>query len=90
MLQTRLDSPLLTMTRPTLGTGGFSRVRRTEMAAEGRWHCTSGEYRAGHNRDMTDTGNRARKTSGTQGKLDPIILLERTQIPLEAREGTKR
>ena len=23
--------------------------------------------RAGHNRDMTDTGNRARKTSGTQG-----------------------
>ena len=67
MLQTLLDSPLLTMTRPTLGTRGFSRVRRTEMAAEGRWHCTSGEYRAGHNRDMTDTGNRARKTSGTQG-----------------------
>ena len=26
-------------------------------------------FRAGHNRDMTDTGNRARKTSGTQGKL---------------------
>ena len=24
-------------------------------------------FRAGHNRDMTDTGNRARKTSGTQG-----------------------
>ena len=26
-------------------------------------------FRAGHNRDMTDTGNRARKTSGTQGTL---------------------
>ena len=25
-------------------------------------------FRAGHNGDMTDTGNRARKTSGTQGK----------------------
>ena len=53
-----------------------------EMAAEGRWHCTSGEaainevFRAGHYRNMTDTGNRARKTSGTQGKEDPASVPE--------------
>ena len=43
----------------TLGTRGFSRVRR-EFSVFGR-------RRAGHYKDLTETGNRARKVSGTQG-----------------------
>ena len=35
----------------------FSRCSDTDTSSEA----------AGHNRDITDTGNRARKTSGTQG-----------------------
>ena len=51
----------------TLGTRGFSRVRReSSVLAEGRSH----ERRsAGHHKDLTETGNRARKVSGTQGIL---------------------
>ena len=45
----------------TLGTRGFSRVRR-EFSVFGR-------RRAGHYKDLTETGNRARKVSGTQGTL---------------------
>ena len=37
----------------TLGTRGFSRVRRD---------------RAGHYKDLTENGNRARKVSATQGR----------------------
>ena len=63
----------------TLGTRGFSRVRRKfSVLAEGR-HIfgrrpkpRAGEaarktFRAGHYKDLTETGNRARKVSGTQG-----------------------
>jgi len=49
----------------TLGTRGFSRVRREfSVLAEGRSH----ERRsAGHYKDVTETGNREKKVSGTQG-----------------------
>ena len=40
----------------TLGTRGFSRVRREFSVL-------------GHYKDLTETGNRARKVSGTQGRL---------------------
>ena len=47
----------------TLGTRGFSRVRREfSVLAEGR-------SRAGYYEDLTETGNRARKVSGTQGSM---------------------
>ena len=36
-------------------------------------------FRAGHNRDMTDTGNRARKTSGTQGIVVLVHFSNRSQ-----------
>ena len=57
----------------TLGTRGFSRVRREfSVLAEGR-HIFGrrpkprAAFRAGHYKDLTETGNRARKVSGTQG-----------------------
>ena len=58
----------------TLGTRGFSRVRREfSVLAEGR-HVFGRRpkprekaFRAGHYEDLTETGNRARKVSGTQG-----------------------
>ena len=42
------------------GGGGGFRARRTEMAAESRWQCTSGEA--------------ARKTSGTERFNSPCSL----------------
>ena len=71
----------------TLGTRGFSRVRREFLVlAEGRSH----ERRsAGHYKDLAETGNRARKVSGTQGNkprdfenrpLGLSCLSERTDI----------
>ena len=49
---------LTTIQVPFLGTRGFSRVRRKfSVLAEGR----------SHERRSTETGNRARKVSGTQG-----------------------
>ena len=64
----------------TLGTRGFSSVRREfSVLAEGR-HIFGRRpkpraakprekpaFRAGHYKDLTETGNRARKVSGTQG-----------------------
>ena len=53
----------------TLGTRGFSRVRREfSVLAEGR-HIFGRrpKPRAGHDKDLTETGNRARKVSGAQG-----------------------
>ena len=48
----------LTIQVPLLGTRGFSRVRgKFSVLAEGR----------SHERRSTETGNRARKVSGTQG-----------------------
>ena len=61
----------------TLGTRGFSRVRREfSVLAEGR-HIfgrrpkprAAKRRSAGHHKDLTETGNRARKVSGTQGIL---------------------
>ena len=50
----------------TLGTRGFSRVRREfSVLAEGR-HI--------HYKDLTETGNRTRKVSGTQGKHSQTLL----------------
>ena len=66
----------------TLGTRGFPRVRREfSVLAEGR-HIFGRRpkpraakprekqaFRAGHYKDLTETGNRARKVSGTQGSI---------------------
>ena len=53
-----------------LGTRGFSRVRREfSVLAEGR-HIFGRRPKlpaASHYKDLTETGNRARKVSGTQG-----------------------
>ena len=61
----------------TLGTRGFSRVQREfSVLAEGRHifgrrpnsrAAKPREKRVGHYKDLTETGNRARKVSGTQG-----------------------
>jgi len=57
----------------TLGTRCFSRVRwKFSVLAEGR-HIFGRRpkpraFRAGHYKDLTENGNRARKVSGTQGK----------------------
>ena len=64
----------------TLGTRGFSRVRwEFSVLAEGghifgrrpkpRAAKPREKLRAGHYKDLTETGNRARKVSGTQGRL---------------------
>ncbi len=51
--------------RTFLGRGGllFGGRRPSPRVAKSREKT----FRAGHNRDMTDTGNHGRKTSGTQG-----------------------
>ena len=49
----------------TLGTRGFSRVRREFSLAVGRSH---------ERRSLTETGNRARKVSGTQGTRWPAYF----------------
>ena len=50
----------------TLGARGFSRVRRKfSVLAEGRSRGKT--FRAVHYKELTETGNRARKVSGTQG-----------------------
>ena len=55
---------------PTLGTRGFSRVRWEFLVlAEGRSRRKT--FRTGHYKDLTETGNRARKVSGTQGICIP-------------------
>ena len=56
--------------RFTLGTRGFSRVRREfSVLAKGRhiFGCRPKPRAAGHYKDLTETGNRARQVSGTQG-----------------------
>ena len=50
----------------TLGTRGFPCMRR-EFSAIGGSHKRRS---AGHYKDLTETGNRARKASGTQGTLE--------------------
>ena len=52
-------------------------VTEVFLACGGNFRCwpkaeaTSGEaFRAGHYKDLTETGNRARKVSGTQGRSD--------------------
>ena len=54
----------------TLGTRGFSRVRREfSVLAEGQHIFGVGRShgRRDHEKNLTETGNRARKVSGTQG-----------------------
>ena len=54
----------------TLGTRGFSRaLREFSVMAEGRSHKRRSweKKRVGHYKDLTQTGNRARKVPGTQG-----------------------
>ena len=48
------------MRTSTLGTRGFYRVR---------WEFSAEAASAGHYKDLTETGNRARKVSGTQGSV---------------------
>ena len=61
------------------GTRGFSRVwRQFSVLAEG-WHIFGRRpkprgFRAGHHKDLTETGNRARKVSGTQAIFTPVIV----------------
>ena len=49
------------------------------LACGGNFPCwpkaeaTSGEAARGHYKDLTETGNRARKVSGTQGTLSLVI-----------------
>ena len=52
------------------------------MLAEGRSH----ERRAGHYKDFTETGNRARKVSGTQG----ITAARQRQDPFSGPRRTQR
>ena len=54
----------------TLGTSrGFSRVRwESPVLAKGR-HIFGAFFRAGHYKDLTETGKRAGKVSGTQGTI---------------------
>ena len=46
---------------PTLGTRSFSHTKATSGEAARK------AFRAGHYKDLAETGNRARKVSGTQG-----------------------
>ena len=39
------------------------------LACGGNFRCWPKAFRAGHCKDLTETGNRARKVSGTQGRL---------------------
>ena len=62
----------------TLGTRGFSRVRREfSVLAEGR-HIFSRrpKPRAGHDKDLTETGSRARKVSGAQGDFMSVPIVK--------------
>ena len=67
---------------PTLGTRGFSRVRR-EFSVFGRRPKPRAAkprekaFRAGHYKDLTETGNRARNVSGTQGTLFQTLFTYR-------------
>ena len=57
----------------TLATRGFSRVRREfSVSAFGRTPKPREKraFRAGHYKDLTETRNRARKVSGSQGTAD--------------------
>ena len=64
----------------TLGTRGFSRVRSEfSVLAEGR-HI----FGAGHYKDLTETGNRARKFSGTQGMLSSFRPIKKAQARCNA------
>ena len=73
----------------TLGTRGFSRMQREfSVLAEGRHifgrrpnsrAAKPREKRVGHYKDLTETGNRARKVSGTQGKC---LHFERKKITI--------
>ena len=83
----------------TLGTRGFSRVRREfSVLAEGR-HIFGRRpkpraakprekpaFRAGHYKDLTETGNRARKVAGIQGTLtcDKLRLRISNPIPTDS------
>ena len=55
----------------TLGTRGFSRVRR-EFSVSAKGRHSFGRYK-----DLTETGNRARKVSGTQGRTSLTIYENR-------------
>ena len=50
--------------------GNFRRGPKADtFSAVGRSREKSFLFRAGHYKDLTETGNRARKVSGTQGKV---------------------
>ena len=80
----------------TLGTRGFSRVRREfSVLAEGR-HIFGRRpkpraaklrekpaFRAGHYKDLTETGNRARKVAVIQGTLTCDKLRLRISNPIQ-------
>ena len=81
----------------TLGTRGFSRVRREfSVLAEGR-HIFGRrpKPRPGHCEDLTETGNRARKVSGTQSTIKKLtwangkVQILEVWFGLDQQEGLK-
>ena len=62
-----------TITSYTLSTRGFSRVRREFSVLAEDQHIfarsSAPSFRAGHYKDLTETGNRARKVSGTHARI---------------------
>ena len=89
------------LTIPWVPTIGFSRVRlEFSLLAEGR-HIFGRrpklraakpreKTRAGHYKDLTETGNRARKVSGTQGSLTIVKIGDTTNVLYKPRFHTDR
>ena len=64
-------------TKATLGTRGFSRVQREFLVlAEGRHIFGRRPNSRAASKDLTESGNRARKVSGTQGKQNRPLRLK--------------
>ena len=84
----------------TLGTRGFSRERREfSVLAEGR-HIFGRRpkpraAKPGHYKDLTETGNRARKVSGTQSTIKKLtwangkVQILEVWFGLDQQEGLK-
>ena len=68
--------------RRTLDTRGFSR------ACGGSFRCwpKAEAFRADHYKDLTETGNRARKVSGTQGMIVAVVIEIYKQLQINPKE----
>ena len=113
VLKTAIDqkiSSIMTVTRTLLGTKGSLACdgnfrcwpKADTSSAVGRSHerrSREKNFSAGHYKDLTETGNRARKVSGTQGRLHAFYGLQQLTWVLslnplrqtsEGRGNTKR